>query len=169
MDRYIIDYTLKNGLGNPAISIYLTGCDKPKKCYGCHNWELQKESREDYSINEIKQRIDEQINSFLEYHKVLYIAFLGGDPLTEYNRNITSQISNYIKQKYPNAITVLYSWREIDLIKEGGLREYVKYIDYGVLGEYNNKLHIEKALPSSENQYIYDFKNNKKLKPIKLK
>ena len=44
MQRYFIDYSLKNGLGHPAISLYLTGFDNPVKCYGCHNYDLQKQS-----------------------------------------------------------------------------------------------------------------------------
>ena len=42
MDRYTIDYSLKNGLGHPSVSLYLSGCDNSDKCDGCHNKELQK-------------------------------------------------------------------------------------------------------------------------------
>jgi len=94
---------------------------------------------------------------------------LGGEPLAKYNRNITLELSNYIKEKYKNAIIVLYSWRTIEQINRESLKPYIKYIDYGVLGSYNKDLYVSNTLPSSTNQYIYDFKNNEKLKPIKLK
>lgn len=169
MSRYIIDYSLKNGLGKPSISLYLAGCDKPIKCEGCHNWELQEEPKESYDIDEIKKHIDKAINNFLQFHSALYVSILGGEPLAIYNRNITMEISKYIKEKYTNAIIIIYSWRTIKQIKKENLEMYMKYIDYGVLGAYDKNLYIENTIPSSTNQYIYDFKNNRIIKPIKLK
>ncbi len=169
MRRYFIDYSLKNGLGKPAISLYLTGCDNPIKCENCHNWELQEQSKYDYDINKVKTEIDKEIYNYLQFYNNLYIAILGGEPLAEYNKDITFQISKYIKKKYINSIIVLYSWRTIEQINNDNLKSYVNYIDYGVLGVYNKNLHIENTLPASANQYIYDFVNNEKLTPVKLK
>lgn len=169
MERYFIDYSLKNGLGNPAISLYLTGCDNPIKCEDCHNWELQEQSKYNYDIDKVKTEIDKEIYNYLQFHDKLYIAILGGEPLAEYNKDITLQISKYIKEKYPNSTTILYSWRTIEQINNENLRSYTDYIDYGVLDVYNKNLHAENTLPASTNQYIYDFINDKKLAPIKLK
>lgn len=169
MDRYYIDYSLKNGLGHPAISLYLTGCDKPVKCKDCHNWELQEQSYYDYSIKNIKYNINKNIQNYLQFHKNLYVAILGGEPLAKYNRNITLQISKFIKQQYNNSKIILYSWRTLKQIQEERLEIYIKYIDYGVLGAYDNTLHTDNILPASTNQYIYDFNNKVKLKPIILK
>lgn len=63
----------------------------------------------------------------------------------------------------------MYSWRTIEQINKENLKPYIKYIDYGVLGVYDNDLYTPNVLPSSTNQYIYDFKGSQKLKPIKLK
>lgn len=167
--RYIIDYSLKNGLGHPAISIYLTGCDNPIKCEDCHNWELQEQSKNDYNISEIKHELDKEIQGYLQFHNDLYIVILGGEPLAEYNKDIVLEISQYLKQKYKDATIVIYSWRTIEQINKEKLELYIKHIDYGVLGSYNKDLYVSDTLPSSINQYIYDFKNNKKLEPIKLK
>lgn len=167
--RYTIDYSLKNGLGKPAVSIYLTGCDKPIKCDDCHNWELQEESKEQYDIKKMKERIDKYIKDFFKFHKSLHVSILGGEPLAEYNRKITYEISKYIKEKYPNSTIIIYSWRTIDQIFKEGIKSYIKYIDYGVLGAYDKELYIENTIPSSTNQYIYDFKYDKINKPIILK
>lgn len=169
MERYIIDYSAKNGLGHPAISLFLTGCDKPIKCKNCHNWELQEESKEKYSLQEIKENIDKNIQEFLQFHQSLHVTLLGGEPLAEYNRKISLEISKYVKTKYKKSTITIYSWRTIDNIKNEKLKPYLKYIDYGVLGAYNEDLHTEDYLPSSTNQYIYDFKHDRIIKPIKLK
>ena len=156
-------------MGHPAISIYLTGCDNPIKCEDCHNWELQEKSQYDYDINKIKHKVDKEIYNYLQFHSKLYIVILGGEPLAEYNRDIVLELSSYIKEKYKNVTIVLYSWRTIEQINKENLRSYIKYVDYGVLGSYNKGLYVSNTLPSSVNQYIYDFKNNNKLKPVKLK
>lgn len=167
--RYIIDYSLKNGLGKPSVSIYLHGCDNPIKCKDCHNLELQNTPIEEINIEELKKQIDIAIKNYLQFHNKLYISILGGEPLAQYNRNIILEISKYIKEKYNDSIIVMYSWRTIDQINKENVNQYLKYVDYGVLGVYDSNLHIENTLPSSTNQYIYDFKQNEILQPIRLK
>lgn len=167
MSRYYFDYSLNNGLGHPAISLYLTGCDKPTKCIGCHNKELQEESKDYCDTEELKFKINEKILKGFNFSKKMYVVFLGGEPLTEYNRNITYDISKYVKEKYPQVTTVVYSWRTKELLKN--IRNYLSYMDYGVLGEFKDELYVEGTLPSSSNQYIYDFKEEKVLKPIRYR
>lgn len=169
MQRYFIDYSLKNGLGHPAISLYLTGCDNPVKCNGCHNYELQKQSYKNYSIDIIKQEIDANIYNYLQFHDKLFIAILGGEPLAEYNKKISLQISKHIKKQHRSSTIVVYSWRTYEQIQEDNLEPYIKYIDYGVLGVYDDTLYVENTLPASSNQYIYDFKHHKTLEPVILK
>lgn len=89
--------------------------------------------------------------------------------MAEYNRDITLELSRYIKEKYKDVVIIMYSWRTIEQINKENLKPYIKYIDYGVLGSYDKDLHVSYTLPASTNQYIYDFKHNKKLKPIILK
>jgi anaerobic ribonucleoside-triphosphate reductase activating protein len=167
-DRYFIDYSLKNGLGNPSIDLYLKGCDKPVKCKNCHNPELQEKPTDHFKFKNIRKEIDNQIKEFKNYHDQLYITYLGGEPLTSYNLGITFVISQHIKFKYKNAYNILYSWRTIEQIKKEGIQKSLRYIDYGILGAYKKELHQENMLPVSSNQYIYDFNKDKKIKPIKL-
>jgi len=70
------------------------------------------------------------------------------------------------KLKYNDKIcSIIYTWRYLKDIEH--LKKYISYIDYGVLGdfqEYNKNINY---IPSSTNQYIYNFTNNKKIQPIK--
>ena len=165
IERYKIDYSLKNGLGHPSVSLYLTGCDKPIKCEGCHNYELQKESENDYDIKNIKDKLKFYIEKSKKYNSKLYVSFLGGEPLTDYNKNITLEISCWLKNNYQEVINVLYSWRNPNGIQD----EYIEFIDYGVLGDYEKDKHVEDTIPASNNQIIYDFNKKEELEPIKLK
>ena len=158
--RYIIDYSLKNGMGNPSVNLYLSGCDKKEKCEGCHNWEMQEENTDDYDMNEIKARLDNHIYNAMQFTNKLYVCVLGGEPLAPYNKKITLGIAKHVKGKYKDVILVLYSWRYLTNIK---------YFDYGVLGGYDHTQHEDNCIPSSKNQYIYDFKLHKKLPKIYLK
>lgn len=126
---------------------------------------MQSIENQQYDLSKIKLQIDSYIKSYLEFHNKLYVAILGGEPLTEYNKDITLSISKHIKEKYPKSTIVLYSWRDIDIIDV----KYIKYIDYGVLGEYEDDLYIKNMLPASTNQYIYNFATNSKVDSIKLK
>lgn len=162
--RYIIDYSVTNGLGKPAISIYLSGCDKLVKCKGCHNWEMQEESENDYDIEQLKEELDTEISNFKVFHKSLRIAILGGEPLAKYNRDITLELLKYIKEKYEDAITILYSWRDV-----GQIGESKNYLDFGVLGGYEESLHQDNTLPASSNQRVWNFNTNSEEQAILLK
>jgi anaerobic ribonucleoside-triphosphate reductase activating protein len=168
-ERYIIDYNLKNGLGKPSISLYLTGCDKKIKCFGCHNYELQKESINNYNVEEIFKKMEKLYVNARIFNKETKIVFLGGEPTASYNIDIVYEISKLFREKYENADTVLYSWRNLEEIEDQIDFKKIRYIDYGVLGSYDEELHEDKVLPASSNQYIYDFENKKKLKPIEIK
>lgn len=156
-----------DGLYKPAISIYFNGCDKKVKCKNCQNKELQKpfvgyNNNIDGMINELKR----YIKMFLEFNKELRIAFVGGEPLAEYNIEAVYEISKFIKEKYKNSITIVYSWRTIDDINRESLKENLKYIDIGILGEFIEDSFEENIIPASKNQCIYDFKNKKTLNSI---
>lgn len=170
--RYYIDYSLSNGLGHPSISIFLTGCDKKNRCKNCHNselWNISPQQYDDYSLDDIFQQLTNEVREYKKYHSKLYISILGGEPLALYNRDITLKISKYIKETFKNATIVLYTWRTKEDINNQNLIEYLKYIDYGVLGEFRDDLMVKNTLPSSTNQQIYDFNKKVIIKPIKLK
>lgn len=171
---YIIDYSTKNGLGHPAVSIFLSGCDRPVKCEDCHNPELWEPSQEsaDSLFLDLKQACD--ISQKLS-NKVR-VAILGGEPLAEYNLRLTLEIAMWVKNNYFHSEVIVYSWRTIeqiyDLITYNPAYAHniiYDYFDYGVLGPYDKNFHENHMLPASSNQYIFDFKRQEKLPPIKLK
>jgi anaerobic ribonucleoside-triphosphate reductase activating protein len=168
MSRYYIDFSLKNGLGSPSASLYLTGCDKPVKCKGCHNYELQGIRGTEFNINKIYRELKEEVRKGQELFNLRYVSYLGGEPLAPYNREITKIISKKIKKEF-RVKNILYTWRTLEKIKEENLDEYIEYMDYGILGEYRDELRDTDRIPSSKNQYIYNFNTNKKEKDIILK
>lgn len=164
----IIDYSLNNGLGKPAVSIYLVGCDIPTRCKGCHNQEIWNKREGQFNIEQSIEEVIGTLKAFKPFNKDLIVSFLGGEPLAEYNRNILLELSKAVKDEFEDIKTVIYSWRTVDDIKKQGLEEYIQNIDYGVLGKFEELSYIEGQIPSSTNQMIYDFKNNKQLENIHL-
>lgn len=160
---YSVDFSLTNGLGKPAISIYYSGCDIPVKCKGCHNSELW--AKQDVKVShEELFRLIKSYNDF-SMSKEFTVAFLGGDPLAEYNRESLMYVTKKLKEEYDNVKIVIYSWRTPEEIEEN----WIKYSDYGVLGQFDIGILREGYLPASSNQFIYDFKLKKKLPTINLK
>ena len=162
--RYFINYSLSNGLGNPSVSLFFKGCDKPNKCSGCHNPELKNIDKSKIDIEELKKEISSFIEKSKNFSDKRYVSFLGGEPLSKYNREYLLKISRFIKESYKEIETVIYTWRSLDEID----RRYTKYIDYGVLGEYKEELHQDNMIPGSKNQVIYDFNDMKEIEHIKL-
>jgi len=159
---YYVDFSLTNGLSKPSISIYYSGCDIPTKCKDCHNPELWKKQKEALTYEEIYKKV----KWYKDFQKEkLRVSFLGGEPLASYNVDSVIEISKRLKEDFSNIELILYSWRKPELIEE----EWVKYFDYGVLGEFKMDSLQEGFLPASKNQIIYDFKNKEALPPIKLK
>lgn len=156
-----------DGLWYPSISIYYSGCDKVLKCKGCHNPELHNQN---VGFSTTTKMLILDIENILVYwldtYKIISICYLGGEPLTKWNRQSVLEVSKYFKEKYNNRIcNIIYSWRYIEDLKQ--LKQYIKYMDYGVLGDFKIENSNILLIPSSSNQYIYDFNNNIKLQPIK--
>lgn len=160
---YAIDFSLTNGLGKPAISVYYSGCDIPVKCKECHNSELWQKQKTKVSDEEFFRLVNNYKN--FNHSKELIITFLGGDPLAPYNRDSVIEVSRKLKELYPEVKIVVYSWRTPDEIEES----WTEFFDYGVLGKFDIGIYVENRLPASTNQFIYDFKTKQKLPPIKLK
>jgi len=164
--------TLQNSINNdglwyPSLSIYYSGCDNPNKCMDCQNPELIMQGV-GYKTNNDKliKDIENKLTEWFDIYEVMSICYVGGEPLSEWNRNSILKISKYFKEKYNDKIcNIIYSWRYIENLKE--LKQYVKYLDYGVLGSFKiENINID-YIPSSTNQYIYDFKNKVIIAPIK--
>ena len=164
----ILQNSINNdGLWYPSISIYYSGCDKTIKCHNCHNPELQQKGIGYKTTNEnLINDIEIVLNRWLDIYPKMSLCYLGGEPLSAWNRKSVLLISKYFKEKYNDKIcSIIYTWRYLEDIEH--LKKYISYIDYGVLGdfqEYNKNINY---IPSSTNQYIYNFTNNKKIQPIK--
>lgn len=159
MSRYIIDFSLKNGLGNPSVNLYLKGCDKPLKCEGCHNWEMQEIDYSNFDMQYLINQLKVNIETSKLFHKDPWLCILGGEPLADSNIGITNYVCEEMKRLFPELKIVVYSWHEPTELPN---------VDYGVLGAYDKLFHVKHCLPSSTNQYIYDFNNKQKLGSIKL-
>ena len=157
-----IDFSLSNGLGKPAISVYYSGCDIPVKCKECHNPELWKKTSPQVEYKEL-HRLIKGYNEY-GYSDELTIAFLGGDPLAPYNRASVMETASKLKEDFPSAELIIYSWRLPDQIEE----EWIKDFNFGVLGQFDIGEYKKNYLPASTNQIIYNFKTKETLAPIKL-
>lgn len=156
-----------DGLWYPSISIYYSGCDKIIKCKNCHNPELQKQGI-GYRTNnqQLIRDIEEKLILWLSTYKTMSLCYLGGEPLTPWNRDSVLYISKYFKNKYKNQVyNILYTWRYIDDLST--LNKYIGYMDFGVLGDFKIDNKNLNYIPSSSNQYIYDFNKQIIIKPIK--
>lgn len=156
-----------DGLWYPSISIYYSGCDKPVKCLDCHNPELQQKNIGfKTNNNQLIHDIEEKLIEWLDTYGMISICYLGGEPLSLWNRESVYLISKYLKEKYNNRIcNIIYTWRYIEDILD--IKKYVSYIDYGVLGEFQLEQRDTNYIPSSSNQYIYDFNNQTRIQPIR--
>lgn len=159
---YSVDFSLTNGLGKPSVSIYYSGCDIPVKCKECHNPELWRNSPSQLNYEELHRLIKSYAD--FGYSDELIISFLGGDPLAPFNRDSVMEVSKKIKQDFPEAKLIIYSWRLPQEIED----EWIENFDFGVLGKFDIGEYREGYLPASTNQIIYDFKNKEIIKPIKL-
>ena len=164
--------TLQNSINNdglwyPSISIYYSGCDKIIKCQNCHNPELQQKKIGYKTTNEkLINDIEIVLNKWLDIYSKMSLCYLGGEPLSLWNRESVYFLSKYFKRKYGEKIcNIIYTWRYLDNIEL--IKKYITYIDYGVLGDFQEENKNINYIPSSINQYIYDFKNNEKIQPIK--
>lgn len=155
-----------DGLGVPAVSIYFGGCDKKaftgSFCPGCQNAEMQDINVDipAYYQEELYRYVIQFISDWKQISNVVAVAFIGGEPLACYNRDCVKYISERIKEEFKNIVTIVYSWRTIEDIREQNLVDYVYNIDKCVLGDYKDYWSDPTYLLGSTNQVIYNFKTN---------
>ncbi|MFW6130443.1 MAG: 4Fe-4S cluster-binding domain-containing protein [Atribacterota bacterium] len=164
----LITFSVKDGLGQPSINIHFQGCDKEPKCKKCHSPELHSPPEDEYDLDKIFDKLKEMIQFYQGFTNNLSVCYMGGEPLAEYNRQTTYEISSFIRGKF-KINNILYSWRTVKQIKNNQLLEYVDFMDFGVLGEFDINKKQSATIPPSSNQCIYDFNKNQKIKPISLK
>lgn len=153
-----------DGLFGVGVSVFFSGCDKPTKCVGCHNYEIQdKNVGFETSEFELIQEIERMVDYWLNIEEQVSVCYLGGEPLAEWNKDCFFKISKHIKTKYQDKVkNILYTWRYIEDVEQ----KYLSNIDYGVFGGFQIDKLTKNQIPASSNQYIYDVKNNIKLEPI---
>lgn len=155
-------------MAKPSVSIYFYGCDKPEKCKGCHNYELQKTPEREISFEMYYKELQIIVSQYLSFHPKLRVSLLGGEPLAQYNVDILKKTLERLYQDYADVEITLYSWRSVDTI-EKNFKEIVEFLDYGVLGEFKEEFYQEGYYPITSNQTIYDFQNKRIMPHIKLK
>jgi anaerobic ribonucleoside-triphosphate reductase activating protein len=94
-----------DGLWYPSISIYYSGCDKPVKCKDCHNPELQQCNNGFETTSEkLIQDIEKILIDWLDTYEFISICYLGGEPLSQWNRQSVLEVSKYFRYKYPTHV-----------------------------------------------------------------
>ena len=145
----------QDGLGIPVISIYFSYCDKKDItgvfCPNCQNYEFQKDGigfnlKFDTIVGLANKKLSQMENMI---GREVGICFLGGEPLAEINRGMFMKLSKYYQDKFQ----IIYTWREKEKID----KEWIKYIDKLVCGEYKEELKDDNYILGSTNQYIMDF------------
>ena len=168
--EYFLDLSQSNGLGRPAISIFLRGCDKEVPCSGCHNMELYNETDNEIYLEELQNVLRDYLEQYASIYGTqnIQVAILGGEPLSRKNRSVTHAISRYIKEMYNTSTVIVYSWRTLEDIEEENLSRFLRYVDYGVLGAFEEENFVPNTIPSSSNQGIYNLKTGFKQRNIIL-
>jgi organic radical activating enzyme len=141
----MVNFSLNAGGGRPAICVFLTGCDKPVKCFGCHNptlWTHQPVC---------PHTVDSLIKSVRTLELLTRnVAIMGGEPLAPYNLPITIEIAKRLKAD--GFILFLYSWRSSKEVLR--LSSIHSLFDYGILGSYEQDLKQDGFLASSNQEFI---------------
>lgn len=144
-----------DGIDSPSVSIYMSYCDKPIKCKGCHNPQMQSDGYGILmSIEEAICIIEEKYNKQVKLFGKCKIVFLGGEPTSDININFVKNISKYFYHK--NIITMMYTWKEYRVLNE----EDIEYINYIVCGEYLENKKNDSYILGSTNQYIVNTKGD---------
>ncbi len=137
-----------NGFGVRCV-LFVSGCNHD--CPGCQNPETHDE-------NAGTKFTDKQLNDILEYLKNDYVSgitFSGGDPLYPNNIEEVTNISNIIKEKFPNKSQWLYTGFTFDAVKD---KDVIKNLDVIVTERYDRNLRKIKWAGSS-NQHVYKLNN----------
>lgn len=142
-----------DAFGVPSVSIYFSHCDKPIKCKGCHNKELQEDKRGyNLSFEEIVWIIDCKLDKLKRFYSDIAIVYVGGEPTSPLNIDMVMKISKYYYGKNKN---IMYTWREKEMLKD----KWIENMNMVICGEYDENKKDESYVLGSTNQYII---NNKK-------
>ena len=159
--RHINKYDDVNGFWGVAVSVWFQGCEhRCKSCFNPETWDRYDNSVLDRTLEDVSSEVLLHLNKY--YPKTLSI--LGGDPLSEYNRDDCFELVKYIKLKQPSlkiALWTGYIWDDIKHL------ELLKYIDVLVDGEFKLELKDEKLKhKGSSNQNEINVQESLKLNKI---
>lgn len=144
-----------NGEGLRVV-LWVSGCSH--HCKGCHNPQT-------WDINSGIKFDDNAMQTILEYLDNDYIkgiTFTGGDPLNENNRQTIKEISEIIKDKFPNKDQWLYTgYTYEEIISSEELNKCIENIDILVDGKFEiDKKDEALEWAGSSNQNIIRLSSN---------
>ena len=162
----IIENDIVDSISGINVSFWCQGC--LFHCPNCHNpqtWDLN-------GGQELPQNYKEIILELLHKNGIdRGLSILGGEPLLEQNRQIVSDLIDYVKDKSPNTRIYLWSgftYKQLKKSKDLRLKNILNKVDYFIDGLYDeSKRDVALKLRGSSNQNVYRRINNK-LKKIEI-
>lgn len=138
---------------NISVSIWTAGC--PHRCKGCHNSEMW-----DYENGyEVPTDIKEQLIKAISANGLVRnFSILGGEPLSEENRDFILTIVQAIRTAYPSIKIFLwtgYTIEELKNMEDKKINSILENIDVLIDGKYDESLrNVTLELRGSSNQRI---------------
>lgn len=158
---------VSNGDG-VCISIFVQGC--PHHCPGCFN-QITWDPNGGY---EIPKNFIQTVLSKIKANGIQRnINFLGGEPLSPFNRKFINEISTAIRKAYPNIKIFLwtgYTLEELQKMENDDIDYILNNINFLIDGRFIEKeKDLTLWLRGSHNQNIYMLTKEKKYVKIKEK
>ena len=138
---------------NISVSLWTAGC--PHRCKGCHNSEMW-----DYENGyEVPIDIKEQLIKAISANGLVRnFSILGGEPLSEENRDFILTIIQAIRTAYPSIKIFLwkgYTIEELKNMEDEKINSILENIDVLIDGKYDESLrNVTLELRGSSNQRI---------------
>ena len=138
---------------NISVSLWTAGC--PHRCKGCHNSEMW-DYENGYEVPiDIKGQLIKAISA---NGLVRNFSILGGEPLSEENRDFILTIVQAIRTAYPSIKIFLwtgYTIEELKNMKDEKINSILENIDVLIDGKYDESLrNVTLELRGSSNQRI---------------
>ena len=138
---------------NISVSLWTAGC--PHRCKGCHNSEMW-DYENGYKVpTDIKRQLIKAISA---NGLVRNFSILGGEPLSEENRDFILTIIQAIRTAYPSIKIFLwtgYTIEELKNMEDEKINSILENIDVLIDGKYDESLrNVTLELRGSSNQRI---------------
>lgn len=138
---------------NISVSLWTAGC--PHRCKGCHNSEMW-DYENGYEVpTDIKGQLIKAISA---NGLVRNLSILGGEPLSEENRDFILTIIRAIRAAYPSIKIFLwtgYTIEELKNMEDEKINSILENIDVLIDGKYDESLrNVTLELRGSSNQRI---------------